>query len=245
MSNDDPRVATKESWNVIDVHDEDFVVIPYDKSFDATQFAQIARGYIPCDMDHKWFIYLENLTLHIHRSWTGAPVFRVAFHGDRNGFRVAKTEVYKESVHSDDGSFGYEIELLDGLIRGWLLEEQVTLPMPPLTLRNVRGLTTPQYEAWEPFRRRGFEAFRRWLVARVGIPVGVALALTFILIWLWLFRDIVALLYAVTFVLVALVLPPAWLFLRARSNWNYLDLAFRKKESLLRGEEPQNENPKT
>lgn len=33
---------------------------------------RLKRGFVPVQMEHKWFIYFEGDWLRFHRSWTGA-----------------------------------------------------------------------------------------------------------------------------------------------------------------------------
>jgi hypothetical protein len=53
------------------------VRLPYQAAFDRVEFARLRAGLIPQQMEDKWFIYYEEPHLFLHRSWTGAPVYRL------------------------------------------------------------------------------------------------------------------------------------------------------------------------
>lgn len=44
--------------------------------FDEKEFQHIIIGYIPVQMEEKWFAYFENGWLHFHRSWTGFEMYK-------------------------------------------------------------------------------------------------------------------------------------------------------------------------
>lgn len=45
--------------------------------YSRAQMSRIRFGFMPPDVDYKWFMYYENATLFLHRSWTGFCVFEV------------------------------------------------------------------------------------------------------------------------------------------------------------------------
>ena len=64
--------------------------IPFEREYTAAEYARIARGLIPHDMDDRWFIHLEGDDLFLHRSWTGACIFLVRFAPAGGGYRIAE-----------------------------------------------------------------------------------------------------------------------------------------------------------
>lgn len=49
--------------------------LPFDAVYDADQYARLRQGLIPQEMEDKWFIYLEDGQLCLHRSWTGTWIY--------------------------------------------------------------------------------------------------------------------------------------------------------------------------
>ena len=79
-------------------------------------------------MEDKWFIYYENETLHIHRSWTGILVFQLIFSSQDNTSRVIKTIVNRDITEYNQQDDNYDIKFLNFLIDRLLLNKQVPFP---------------------------------------------------------------------------------------------------------------------
>lgn len=58
---------------------EQRVRIALDRGFDSVEMARIRNGLIPEEMEDKWFIYYQDDTLYLHRSWTGYCIYVVRF----------------------------------------------------------------------------------------------------------------------------------------------------------------------
>jgi hypothetical protein len=107
--------------------------IPIAREYTATEYARIAQGFIPRDMDDRWFIYLEGDTLALHRSWTGACIFLVRFAPAGEGYRIAEawanrdpTQYRVTDVHADATHIARLIDLL-------LLKQAFLTPEWPTT----------------------------------------------------------------------------------------------------------------
>ena len=46
------------------------------------QMDTLSWGHVPLEMEDKWFSYMEDGSLHIHRSWTGFCIYIVEFSRD-------------------------------------------------------------------------------------------------------------------------------------------------------------------
>ena len=59
---------------------------------------KIKFGFVPRDMDDKWFIYYaeDEEILYLHRSWTGFCVFMVKFKEVDGGFAAMKAVVNED-----------------------------------------------------------------------------------------------------------------------------------------------------
>ena len=108
--------------------------IPYAATFTPAEFERIGQGLIPEAMEDKWFIYFEEPSLFLHRSWTGQAIYRVDFERDGDGYRVAGA--YFAADHPVGSEVAYEASLLSFLISNLLLGRAEPFPMPD-------GLTEP------------------------------------------------------------------------------------------------------
>lgn len=88
----------------------------------------IARGFIPREMEEKWFIYLEDGRLLFRRSWTGLLIFAVEASWEGDSLVLGEVEAnrdpaqYKQTVDAQDRA------LLAWLIRVVLLGELAAYP---------------------------------------------------------------------------------------------------------------------
>lgn len=78
--------ATKETWKNIPIDNPKQIEI--DLFFTDNQFSQLTQGFIPQQMEDKWFIYYDNEWLYIHRSWTGYGIYKAQLHQTTNGFSI-------------------------------------------------------------------------------------------------------------------------------------------------------------
>lgn len=98
--------ATKDSWNITYMDSPNKIACFL--LFDEKEFQRIIVGYIPVQMEEKWFAYFENGWLHFHRSWTGFEIYKaeiVAFDGSYviNSFWVERnSEKYGNTNDESD-----------------------------------------------------------------------------------------------------------------------------------------------
>jgi hypothetical protein len=73
-------------------------------SYTAPEFEQIRRGFVPMDMEEKWFIYYEEPWLYIHRSWTGFCIYGVRFEASASGASIVESWVNRDSEQYQETS---------------------------------------------------------------------------------------------------------------------------------------------
>lgn len=70
--------------------------IAVDRCYSAEEFDQLKKGFIPQDMDEKWFVYYEEPYLYLHRSWTGFCLYRVELDRGDDGVRISEALVNRD-----------------------------------------------------------------------------------------------------------------------------------------------------
>lgn len=95
------EVATKDKWQTNPMskpHKLDVTL-----TINETEFRKLKPGFVPASMDDKWFVYYDGGGLHIHRSWTGAQIFKCKVTPGENGeylinevFVERDSDVYNE-----------------------------------------------------------------------------------------------------------------------------------------------------
>jgi len=71
------------------------------------QFARVRFGFIPEEMEDRWFVYFADERLHFHRSWTGFKIFEARVDKAQEGYAISEILVehdpeFNSSVDDDD-----------------------------------------------------------------------------------------------------------------------------------------------
>jgi len=94
-------VATRDSWQITPIDEPKAIVT--DIHFTEEQYLKVIRGFIPSDMDERYFVYVEKDWIFIHRSWVGFGIYKAEikkvdegyviteFLVERNGKKYQKT----------------------------------------------------------------------------------------------------------------------------------------------------------
>jgi hypothetical protein len=133
--------ATKESWKTIDMS---AIREKLDLDFRCTreEYEQILQGFIPTDMEDKWFLYVEGNTLYVHRSWTGHCLFMVTFREENQKYLVEDAWMNTDpQVCHPPMESQYGKKLVIYLLERILLDKDVSLPMPQSF--GGKRITTP------------------------------------------------------------------------------------------------------
>ena len=127
--NQESEVASRSSWKALPMPDEKSR-LSFERSFTQDEFQQISKGLIPEAMEDKWFIFLENDSLYLHRSWTGACIYQIQLERRGEEYVVTDAWVNRESEQYDANDNDYDGLLLGFLIDNFLLGKMTPFPMP-------------------------------------------------------------------------------------------------------------------
>ena len=103
--------------------------VKLNKMYTKEEIEKIMWGYIPEQMEDKWFIYWENDRLFFHRSWTGVCVYIVNFKKNKAGDYFAKDATVNRNpqqykIEDDE----YDRQMLFFLIDVLLLNKRGEFP---------------------------------------------------------------------------------------------------------------------
>ncbi len=117
-----PASATRESWKNEPLPDRR-ASLSVRRVYSAAEYARIARGFIPQQMEDKWFIFLEGDRLYLHRSWTGLALFEVRFEPHGGDYVLAEAWVNRDPDQykstDDDFDAALLLFLIDRLLLGY------------------------------------------------------------------------------------------------------------------------------
>ncbi len=96
-------MVKKTDWKTEEMPEqvESFVM---ERSLTDSETEYIKEGHRPQEMEDKWFMYYENNTLFIHRSWTGYCIYKIDLskQGELNVTVNRNPEQYKENSVEND-----------------------------------------------------------------------------------------------------------------------------------------------
>jgi len=93
--------------------------------------ASICCGLKPEQMEDKWFVYWEDQTLFLHRSWTGHCIYAARFEpqeGEGGNWRCTDFDVNRDSQQYNSHCDDADMKMLSYLIDVLLLRRESSFP---------------------------------------------------------------------------------------------------------------------
>src|ERR1035438_1614173 len=121
------KIATRKDWTIKRMAKQR-AQLAVDRTFSLEEIELIKRGFIPTQMEQKWFIFFERNRLYVHRSWTGFCIYMVQFEVKSNGYHISRAEVNQDAEQYSETDNLYNAKLLLYLVDGALLGRPVKFP---------------------------------------------------------------------------------------------------------------------
>ncbi|EGD82750.1 hypothetical protein PTSG_12021 [Salpingoeca rosetta] len=118
MAEDEPGVSRPVQmgdWRIKPLPMQ-YTTVQLHRTFTPAQMQVLKKGIMPHEMEDKWFVYMQDNTLNLHRSWTGFCVYRVHFVEEDGQYRMLSADVNRnpdEYLNVDDQ---HDIEMISFLI---------------------------------------------------------------------------------------------------------------------------------
>ena len=76
-----------------------------ERHYDQEEYASLSQGEVPTSQDDRWFTWVgDDGVVHIHRSWSGIPVYEVRFKPSGDGYEIAEAWVNADpEQHESEG----------------------------------------------------------------------------------------------------------------------------------------------
>lgn len=81
------------------------------------------HGFVPEEMEDKWFIYFDEGWLFFHRSWSGALIYALRLEDSPEGVRVVESWVNRDPQQYSGTDTEYDRTLVRFLIDALLLKK--------------------------------------------------------------------------------------------------------------------------
>ena len=96
--------------------------------FSNDEVNHLRRGFLPEEMEDKWFIYWQDDTLFFHRSWTGYCIYVAHFQCIDGEWRLIGAEANRDPEQYHLSSDHQEAKMIDYLIDLLLLRRSASFP---------------------------------------------------------------------------------------------------------------------
>lgn len=116
--------ATRDSWRqVLPMPEESKIRLQFSRDISLEEYDQLSLGFIPREMEDKWFVYLEDNWLYFHRSWMGYCIYQLRLECIGHSYNVAEVwfdlQPLKWHKNKDEATATYLLtRLIDGLCQG-------------------------------------------------------------------------------------------------------------------------------
>jgi hypothetical protein len=102
--------------------------IALDRTFSPEEMDVIRRGFLPRQMEDKWFIYWQDGTLFFHRSWTGFCIYVVRISPSGDGSKIEDADLNRNTDQYGGKSDEHDAALISYLIDNLLLHRAAIYP---------------------------------------------------------------------------------------------------------------------
>ena len=93
----DKTPTTSRSWKTNPMPSES-KLFDLELALSAEEYRKTQLGFVPEEMEDKWFIYFEDGWLNFHRSWTGNRIYRLRFEPSGDGYEVIEAWVNRSTA---------------------------------------------------------------------------------------------------------------------------------------------------
>lgn len=116
---DEHVVMTASDWNIktMPTQVEHFELT---RTLTRDEWKIVRRGILPTEMEHKWFVYADESSIHFHRSWTGFCIYRLDIVPADDGVSVVGGSVNRDRSQYQGDSIRTETENVSNFLDGWL-----------------------------------------------------------------------------------------------------------------------------
>jgi hypothetical protein len=122
-------VATQSSWKRLPFPERKHP-LRFSALYADVDAERMLQGFIPWQMEDKWFIYFHEGWLYFLRSWTGACIYAIRLDGSPAGVRVTDSWVNRDSQQYKGDDDEYDREFVGFLVDALLLRKPAQFPRP-------------------------------------------------------------------------------------------------------------------
>ncbi|MBL1178121.1 hypothetical protein [Pantanalinema sp. GBBB05] len=121
--------ATRQSWSNLQPLPVQRSTLSLQREFTEPEYERLSKGLIPTQMEDKWFIFMEDNILYLHRSWTGYCIYQLSLTRADSTYAIRNALVNRDPNQYTWVDDRHDEKLLMFLIDYLLLGKHSPLPM--------------------------------------------------------------------------------------------------------------------
>src|SRR6478672_8534096 len=119
--------ATKSDWRTTPLPSKRST-ISLSRHFSLPEIQLMQSGFVPEDMDDRWFVYWQSDTLFFHRTWSGFCIYVVRFAGEGDSYRMIDADVNRDPKQYRGTNDDHDAKMIEFLINVLLLKQEANFP---------------------------------------------------------------------------------------------------------------------
>lgn len=123
------KAITRDDWELMPMPSQKHP-LSYHDAFTHDEARILFQGMRPQSKGDKWFVFYEDGTLYLCRSWKGTVVYWIDLEEREDGFEVVDAWVNRDPTQYRSTDDSYNARYLTHLIRGHILKQPIPLPIP-------------------------------------------------------------------------------------------------------------------
>ena len=120
--------AHKSDWDRREPMPEESTTVSFHHEFSHEDYEKLQYGFIPEQMEDKWFIYFEDNKLYCHRSWTGFCLYIVEYEVSENSSQIVKITTNRDREQYTETDDNWDCQFVVYLINLLLLHKPTPYP---------------------------------------------------------------------------------------------------------------------
>ena len=119
--------AQKSDWKTEPMPRE-HITVTFQHEFSLDDYEKLQYGFIPKQMEDKWFIYFEDNKIYCYRSWTGFCVYIVEFEVTQRNSKIVKITINRDREQYSETDNNWDCQFIVYLINLLLLKKKTPYP---------------------------------------------------------------------------------------------------------------------
>ena len=118
------KLISRDSWRTVDMP-LTYETTSLNIKLTEREFQAVLIGFLPKDTDDRWFMYVNEGWINLHRSWTGHCIFRIKFEVMDAGWLLNELQVNRDHNQYKSTNIKADKNEAESVLR-YLIKKRIT-----------------------------------------------------------------------------------------------------------------------